>query len=149
MKHDRFVKALGSCKRPVIVPDAVEGEEDGDGAVDGDGEGEEEEPGAVPEADAVVDVGAVVVELRHAAVADAAVLGAQRAHHAARVAQPQDEVAVLPQLPLPLVAVRDLLDRPERMMYVPSSVSESWLRIWTRARPLRHSRLVEKFVGLT
>ena len=96
---------------PSVVPDAVEGEEDGDGAVDGDGEGEEEEPGAVPEPDAVVDVGAVVVKLRHAPVADAAVLGAQRAHHAARVAQPQ-HVAVLPQLPLPLVAVRDLLDGP-------------------------------------
>ena len=70
MKHDRFVKALGSWKWPIIVPDAVEGEEDGDGAVDGDGEGEEEEPGAVPEADAVVDVGAVVIKLRNAAVTD-------------------------------------------------------------------------------
>ena len=45
------------------IPDAVEGEEDGDGAVDCDGEREQQEPAAVPQPNAVVDVGAVVVEL--------------------------------------------------------------------------------------
>ena len=51
-----------------------------------------------------------MVELGDAAVADPAVLCAQRADDAARVAEPQD-VAVT--LALPLVVVGDLLDRSE------------------------------------
>ena len=62
---------------PSVVPDAVEGEEDGDGAVDGDGERVEKEPAAIPQAHAVVDVGAVVVELGDTTVTDAAVLGSE------------------------------------------------------------------------
>ena len=49
----------------------------------------------------------MVVELRDAAVADPAVLGPERPHHAACVAQTED-VGVA--LALPLVVVRDLLD---------------------------------------
>ena len=51
----------------------------------------------------------MVVELRDAAVADPAVLGPERPHHAACVAQTED-VGVA--LALPLVVVRDLLDGP-------------------------------------
>ena len=89
-------------------PDAVKGEEDCDGAVDGDGERVQKEPAAIPQAHAVVDVGAVVVELRHASVANPAVFRPQRADDSAGVAEPED-VAVMP-LALPLVAVRYLLD---------------------------------------
>lgn len=52
---------------------AVAGEVDGEGAVDGHAHHEQEEPHAVAHADAVVDERAVVVEVGHAALADAAV----------------------------------------------------------------------------
>jgi hypothetical protein len=61
----------------------------------------------VPQADAVVDVGAVVVELGHAAVADPAMLGAQGPHDSAGVAETQD---VRTAWALPLVVASNLLD---------------------------------------
>ncbi len=52
----------------------------------------------------VVDVGTMMVELRDAAIADAAVFGAQRLHRSARVTKPTQRVHSL----FPLVIMRHL-----------------------------------------
>ena len=61
----------------------------------------------VSQSDAVVNVGTVVVELGHAAVADPAMLGTKWPNHPAGVAQAQD---VRAPGALPLVVASDLLD---------------------------------------
>jgi len=75
---------------PPLDSNAVAGKEDGDGAVDGNREGEHQEPAPVSEPHTVVDVGAVMVELCHASVADPAVFGTQGSHRPTSVAQSQN-----------------------------------------------------------
>ena len=76
---------------------------------------EKKKPSPVAEADAVVDVGTVVIELRHTPVADSAVLGSERAHHPTSVAQTQN---VWTPLVFPFVVISYLLDRPIFQWYV-------------------------------
>jgi len=63
---------------PALHSNAVAGEEYRDGAVESHGESEDQEPTSVPETDAVVDVGTVMVKLGYTPITDSAVLGPER-----------------------------------------------------------------------
>jgi len=73
-EDERFDKTDDVEKLPTLNIDAVDGKEDGDGAVDRHGQGEHKEPATIPESNTVVDIGAVMVKLGNATVTDPAVL---------------------------------------------------------------------------